>query len=108
MREKSLDVSVVICAYTEERWDELVATVESLQQQTLPPREVILVIDNNTCLLERARASLPDVILIENSEPQGLSGARNSGIAGAKGSLIAFLDDDATAEREWLERLSRC
>ncbi len=89
------DISVVICTYTEERWHELVAAVESIQRQTIPSREIILVIDHNTQLFERARAHIPGISVIENSKPKGLSGARNSGIAKAQGTLIAFLDDDA-------------
>src|SRR5437763_462926 len=102
------DVSVIICAYTEERWYDLVAAVESIQQQTTPPCEIIVVIDHNTPLLERVQMHLPGVCVIENGEVQGLSGARNSGIAVARGALIAFLDDDAVAEPDWLEWLSLC
>lgn len=101
-------ISVIICAYTEERWEDVNAAVESIQQQSLVPLEIILVIDHNTQLLERMRAHRKDVIAIENSEPRGLSGARNSGIAIAKGDYLAFLDDDAVAELDWLERLCRC
>jgi len=104
----TLDVSVIICAYTEERWHDLVAAVESIQRQSVLPREIIVVIDHNACLLERVRAHIPDVIVTENYEPQGLSGARNSGVAIAQGTLIAFLDDDATAEPDWLIRLTCC
>ncbi|HEY7122634.1 MAG TPA: glycosyltransferase [Ktedonobacterales bacterium] len=102
------DVSVIICAYTEERWPDLVAAIESIERQRQPARELLLVIDHNPALLGRVRAAFPTVTSVENSEPQGLSGARNSGIAHASGSLIAFLDDDATAEPDWLERLCRC
>ncbi len=109
MTQTKSNISIIICAFTEERWDATVAAIQSSQQQTLPPDEVILVIDHNPALLERARATIPGIIAIENSEPQGLSGARNSGIAIARGSWIAFLDDDAWAEPDWLERLyNRC
>ncbi len=103
-----LDASVIICAYTEKRWDDLVAAVESVQQQSTSAREIIIVVDHNPALLARVHASFSDVIGIANSEPQGLSGARNSGVAIAQGSLVAFLDDDAMAEPEWLARLCRC
>ncbi|MBA2681859.1 MAG: glycosyltransferase family 2 protein [Ktedonobacteraceae bacterium] len=103
-----LTVSAIICAYTEARWLDLIAAVESLRQQSLQPQEIILVIDHNQRLLERAREEFLDVLVIENSEAQGLSGARNSGIAVACASLIAFLDDDATAEREWLAQFKDC
>ncbi len=81
MSGTTLDVSVVICAYTEERWDDLVAAVESIQQQSIPPREIIVVVDNNHRLLDRVRKYIPGVTTIENSKPQGLSGAKNSGLA---------------------------
>ena len=102
---QELDVSVVICAYTEDRWNLLVAAIESLQQQTLPPLEIILVVDHNRNLLVRARGNFPDVLVIENCEANGLSGARNSGVSASKGEIIAFLDDDAIAAPDWLERL---
>lgn len=108
MTENPIDVSVIICAYTEERWSDLVAAIESIERQRLPARELLLVIDHNKPLLERVRAHFPGVKAVENSEAQGLSGARNSGITHACGSLVAFLDDDATAEPDWLERLYRC
>lgn len=107
MMEHCPDVSVIICAHSEDRWDDLVAAVASIEEQSMPARELLLVIDHNTTLLERARAQFPQVKVIENSGPQGLSSARNSGITNASSSLIAFLDDDATAEPDWLERLSR-
>lgn len=97
--------SVVICAYTEERWADLDAAVVSLQRQTEVPDEIIVVIDHNSTLLQRVRARFLRVIALENSGPRGLSGARNTGIAGASGEVVAFLDDDAVAATDWLSRL---
>jgi GT2 family glycosyltransferase len=99
-------VSVVICAYTEQRWNDLVAAVESVDRQSRPALETILVSDHNPSLLRRMRVELPDAVSIENSHERGLSGARNSGVAVAAGSVIAFLDDDAVAEHDWLEHLT--
>jgi glycosyltransferase involved in cell wall biosynthesis len=108
MDEKTPDISVIICAYTERRWDELVAAVESVQRQTLPPMEIIVVIDRNPNLLLRVRENLPDVIAIENCKAKGASGSRNSGLAVAQGSILAFLDDDAVAQPDWIENLAAC
>lgn len=101
-----MTTSVVICAYANERWEDLAVAVESVRRQTCPPLEVIVAIDHNPPLLERARSALPDVTVIENHEARGLSGARNSAIAVARGDIVAFLDDDAAAEPKWLERLT--
>jgi GT2 family glycosyltransferase len=101
------DISVVICAYTEDRWEELLAAVQSVRSQSVQPAEIIVVADHNRTLLERLRRELPDIGAVENREPQGLGGARNSGVAVSQGSVIAFLDDDATASPGWLAEFQR-
>jgi len=102
----ALDISVVICAYTEERWHHLVLAVESVQRQEVLPGEIIVVIDYNRSLYERTRMHIPGITVLENSGPKGVSGARSTGVAEARGVFIACLDDDATAEPGWLEKLS--
>src|SRR5258706_6939394 len=99
------EISVIICAYTEKRWHELVAAVESVQRQTLSSKEIVVVIDHNPALLRRVQENLLGVIAIENGGDKGLSGARNSGWSTALGEIVAFLDDDAIAEPDWLENL---
>lgn len=101
------DISVIICAHTEKRWQDLNDAIASVQQQTLPPKEIIVVVDHNKDLFERVREHISGVLAIENTEPQGLSGARNSGIALAQGQIIAFLDDDAIAAPDWLLALTQ-
>lgn len=100
------DISVIICAYTEDRWTDLVAAVESVRQQSAPVQEIIVVVDHNPALLERVRMQLAGVITVENRQSPGLSGARNSGLAVAQGEIIAFMDEDAVAAPDWLEQLS--
>jgi len=98
-------ISVIICAYTEDRWNDLVAAIGSVQRQTLPPDEIIVVIDHNPSLLERVQEQAPGVVVVENTQAHGLSGARNSGIAVAQSRIVAFLDDDAMAVPDWLMSL---
>jgi len=105
MRAQAGDISVVICAHTEERWEQLERAVESVQSQTLIAREILVVIDHNPVLAERAYRRLPTIRVIENTQQRGISGARNSGIASARGAIIAFLDDDAIAAPDWLQQL---
>ena len=101
----TLSASVVICAYTEDRWDDLAAAVRSVATQDPRPVEVIVVSDHNARLLDRIRRELPDVVAVPNDEQRGLSGARNSGVAVACGDVVAFLDDDAEASPGWLAQL---
>src|SRR5690606_7231752 len=45
------------------------------------------------------------VIVVENHEAQGVSGARNAGLEVARAPIIAFIDDDGIADPDWLERV---
>jgi glycosyltransferase involved in cell wall biosynthesis len=99
-------ISVVICAYTEERWDDVLAAVASVRAQSLAAHEVIVVVDHNPALLGRLRPALPDVKVIPNAGPQGLSGGKNTGVAASAGDVVAFLDDDAVAEAGWLSAMA--
>jgi glucosyl-dolichyl phosphate glucuronosyltransferase len=98
--------SVVICAYTEQRWDDVLAAVRSVQRQSVPPLEILLVIDHNPALLERLAVELPEVRVVPNQQERGLSGGKNTGVALARGTVIAFLDDDAVAEPDWLKAMA--
>ena len=40
-------VSVIICAYTDDRWSQLTKSVASVEAQTSPPIEIIVCIDHN-------------------------------------------------------------
>ena len=106
MTDAQAEVSVVICAYADERWHDLTAAIESVRAQSVAAREIIVVVDHNQSLLDRVRARVPDVVAVANTEARGLSGARNSGLAVARGGIIAFLDDDAAAAPDWLEHLA--
>ena len=101
-------VAVIVCAYTLRRGLDVQACVESLERQTLPPDEIVVVVDHNeelerwlaTRLSGRAR-------IVANTGERGLSSARNTGIRTTSQSIVAFIDDDAVAERDWLAHLCR-
>jgi len=81
--------------------------VQSALSQSVPPSEVIVVVDRVPELLERLRERLPPAVrLVENRAGRGLSEARNTGVMHAQGEIIAFLDDDAVAHPDWLRFLS--
>lgn len=99
-----MSVSVVICAYTLDRWDQLVLAMASLAAQG-EAHETLLVVDHNDELFRRARDRWPEVVVLANEGSQGLSDARNTGVRTATGEIVAFLDDDAVAGPDWLDIL---
>ncbi|MEM7274602.1 MAG: glycosyltransferase family 2 protein [Actinomycetota bacterium] len=95
--------SVIICAHTMDRLVDLRAAVASVEAQTTPADELLIVIDHNDELL----AAVSDIghKVVPNTDAKGLSGARNTGTELASSEVVAYLDDDATAEPGWLGAL---
>ncbi|MFK7805326.1 MAG: glycosyltransferase family 2 protein [Anaerolineae bacterium] len=100
-----MKTSVIVCAYTEDRWMELGTAITSLQNQSHQADEIVIVIDHNPILLKRTQRVWPDLTVIPNHLAQGLSGARNSGISVTSGDIILFIDEDAYAAANWIETL---
>ncbi len=103
----AVTAAVVICVYTEKRWDDIVAAVESVAVQDVRAAEILVVVDHNAALLSRAQQAFGPrgVRVLPNLHAQGLSGARNTAIAEASGHVVVFLDDDAAARPGWLGAL---
>jgi len=102
----SLDVSVVIPTYN--RRAELLACLDRLAAQTLPQGrfEVVVVSDGSTdgtaeAAREQGQALGLDLSVLEG-EHEGPGAARNLGVARARGSVIAFVDDDVRVDAGWL------
>lgn len=101
-------ISVVIC--TRNRAGLLNRALKSLSEQTINRTEfeVIVVDDGSRDLTAKtvaaARAAF-NALEYRRQRPSGLSAARNNGIEASRGSIVAFLDDDAVAEREWLAQI---
>jgi glycosyltransferase involved in cell wall biosynthesis len=105
--DPAVTASVVICVYTDKRWFDIVAAVESVAAQDVAAAETIVVVDHNDALLERASRTFGPrgVRVLPSVHRQGLSGARNTAVEAATGEIIVFLDDDAAARPGWLRAL---
>jgi glucosyl-dolichyl phosphate glucuronosyltransferase len=126
---QTLTVSVAIPAYTMKRWDLLRKAVASARAQTARVDEVVVCIDNNDELLHHAErewresGGVTPVRVIANRHSEhlarvsvhqaahgttrrfGAGSARNTAAESITSDVIAFMDDDAHAEPDWIERL---
>ncbi len=131
LNQPSVTATVIIPAYTLDRWDLLSEAVASVQSQARPPLELIVSIDRNQELLDRCQRQWGDqtvpggvpVHVVANRFDQddrgagahvrahgskrrfGAGWARNTAAELAKGDILVFLDDDAWADPDWLEHL---
>jgi O-antigen biosynthesis protein len=92
-------VSVVICAYNAA--DTLEDNLRSIDQLTYPDYEVILVNDGSKDRTSEIARAHPRVRVVETPN-QGLSAARNVGLAEATGEIVAYTDADTRVDRDWL------
>jgi len=89
-----------------ERLKDLHEAIQSVMNQTYKPDEIIIAVDHNRELFKRVKSELPSSIkVVLNTNIPGLSETRNVGIRAAEGDIVAFIDDDAVAEKDWLENL---
>ena len=96
-------LTVAIC--TKDRIDNLSRCLHSLLK--LPPSNLEILVVDNAPSDEQTKelvSSLPQVRYV--CEPKaGLDFARNRAVTEATGELLAFLDDDVVADRNWLKGL---
>ncbi len=109
---EQVDVSVIISTYN--RSDILPAALESVlaQEEMGDVIYEVIVVDNNST--DRTRKVVESFIARGHTNlryifegKQGLSYARNTGIANARAPIIAFTDDDVRVERDWLANIKR-
>ena len=92
-------VSVIVCSYNGGKT--LAACLESLGKINYPNYEVILVDDGSTDNTREIAARFPSARYL-HQDNHGLSHARNTGAAAAKGEIFAYTDSDCMADEDWL------
>lgn len=98
-------VSVVIACYSLERLDSIEAALTSVRKQSLEPSRVVLAVDNNPALAELVAQRFDWITVVSNVAGRGASATRNAGVEVVETEFTAFLDDDETADPDWLREL---
>jgi hypothetical protein len=102
-----VDAAVIICAYSTERWPLLRRALRAVADQDRPAADVIVVVDGNPELYDRAGRSGDATQVLMNRLGGGASGGRTTGAQAARAPVLVFLDDDAIPEPGWLVQLLR-
>jgi glucosyl-dolichyl phosphate glucuronosyltransferase len=99
-------MAVVVCTSSAQRVPLLRACVDSLLGGERLPDELYIVVDTNPSLADELGGVLPPGAKLLRCDGAGLSAARNVGITACNSDVVAFVDDDATADPRWLLALS--
>ena len=99
-------IGVMIATYR--RPAEIARCLTALQQQTLPPDDVIVVaraddFDTKTALDNLSLSTL-SYRLVTVTE-QGVVAARNAGVEACSTDILAIIDDDTSPHPDWLSRI---
>lgn len=104
----TLDFSIIIPVYNSEKT--IMRCVKSLQAQTMPSFEAILIDDGS---LDKSGEICDEIMKRDNrfvtihQQNSGPSSARNAGLSLAKGRFISFVDSDDTIEPDYLEQIKK-
>ncbi|MEE4023021.1 glycosyltransferase [Gordonia sp. PKS22-38] len=111
----SVSLCVVICCYTTERWDIASRGMDAVARQLGADDRLIVVVDHNEDLRRRLERRFDgdatpalradQIVIADNTFANGLSGARNAGLALATEDVVVFLDDDAVARPDALSEV---
>lgn len=107
-------LSVVICTYNRSRL--LIKTIDSLLHQTFDPSlfEIIIIDDGSTDDTRKhienlqSKVKKPVITYFRKRKNIGLANSRNTIVEKLKSTYIAFIDDDAKADPDWLKEAMEC
>ena len=105
-----MKVSVVLCTYTLDMYEHFREAADSVLDQTHDDVELVVIVDGTPEVYEQVVDDYGDrenAVIECNDENVGLLASRNRGAELATGDVVAFIDDDAIADEEWVERLVR-
>ncbi len=97
-----MNVSVIVPTYNEEKF--IGTCLTSLQNQTVPPAEII-VVDNN-CTDRTIEIAQQFPVRIVKESKQGMTYSRAKGFDSGKHEVLARCDADSILPPNWIERIT--
>ena len=105
-------LSVIICTYNRDK--HIRRALESLARQNYDRSAYeIIVVDNNSTdktseIIHQFKQEHPEYnIVLTEEKQQGLSFARNKGLALAKGDYVSYIDDDGIAREDYVRQIKQ-
>ena len=109
--DEAFDISAIVCTYNRSALlKESLTRIAAQQGDGL--RYEVIVVDNNSTddtrqVVESFAASSPRPVRYVCERQQGVSHARNAGIAATRAPLLAFFDDDVLVSHDWLTKIKQ-
>ena len=103
-----MKVSVVLCIYTLEEYEDFREAANSILAQTHDDVELVVVVDGYEDVQNAVTDDYGDHFDVQihcNDENEGLLVSRNRGAEYATGDVVAFIDADAVAAPDWVAKL---
>jgi GT2 family glycosyltransferase len=91
-------ISVLVCSFNGAAT--IAETLAKVLELNYPDYEVIVIDDGSTDATAALAARFP--VRLVQTENRGLSSARNTALAAATGDIVAYIDDDAYPDEDWL------
>jgi len=104
MDKNILKITVVIPTYN--RSKDLEECIKSIKNQSMLPSEIVVVDDCSSDDTENICIKY-STTYIRNSKRMGQSYGKNLGIKKSETDLVAFIDDDCIADKNWLKNLAK-
>jgi len=98
-------ISVIVLNYNGRRW--LGPCLTALSTQARAPSFELVLADNGSTdgSIEYVQQRFPAITVVENGRNLGFAGGNNAAARVARGSLLAFLNNDTVPSADWLARL---
>ncbi|AGK61103.1 putative glycosyltransferase [Archaeoglobus sulfaticallidus PM70-1] len=96
---------MIVATYHPNMFNHFKECIDSLQNQSYDDLEIICIVDGDENYYKMIKEEIPDIEIHLNEKNLGLLLSRNRGAKLAEGDIIAFIDDDAVADRKWIEEL---